>query len=232
MITIKINKDYRNFKSGDIFNLDVSPDYILIIIGKTGLGKSSLLRGIRGIKDSLESINLKDFDKMDSSNNKSAYLDFKKNATIEGIEQFDEIFSLDRITDDPNSFELASTAVGLIQGGGVHTNRMSGGQKSLYIFSNFIYKVKKVHKENNTSLVMLDEIDFGLDINSQKIYLKSIYKGFNNILNNPSIIVVTHNLLTPLYFKDKIKIYDMDLKDYFSNPYEWFNLKTGLQING
>ena len=28
-----------------------------------------------------------------------------------------------------------------------------------------------------------------------------------------------------------IKIYVMDLNDYFDNLYKWFNFKTGLQIN-
>lgn len=33
------------------------------------------------------------------------------------------------------------------------------------------------------------------------------------------------------YIMITIKIYDMDLNDYFDNPYKWFNFKTGLQIN-
>lgn len=232
MIQITINEAYRKFNKSDTFKFDVSPSHILVVVGKNGIGKSSLFRGIRGIKDSLKEINKSNFDGMTISENTLASAEFKSHATVEGLEEFDEIYSLDRITDDPNSFEAAATALGLIAGGGLYAKRMSGGQKSMYMLKRFSDNTKKVHKEGNSSLVLLDEVDTGFDINNQLMYLSAIDNIFKTSLDNPSIVVVTHNSLVPvsMFNKVTVKVYDMDMNTTFDDPREWFYIKTGIKL--
>lgn len=233
MITIKINHEYRRFKEGEEFNLDVSPSHILVITGSNGLGKSSLLRGIRGIKDSLKDINRSDFDGMTIQANTLASMDFNANASIEGLDEFEEVYCLDRVTDDPNSFEAAATASGLIGGGGFYAGRMSGGQKSIFMLHKFIEKIEKIHKKGANSLVILDEVDSGFDIYNQINYLTVVNKKFRSILENPSIIVVTHNPLSIISRKTEIpvKVYDMDIKYTVKSPKDWFYIVTGIKLS-
>lgn len=105
MIRITINKAYRNFKEGDVFELRTS-EKPLFIVAENGSGKTSLLAGIRGIKDSLKNINKKIFDGMSSVQQEVAASEFKACTTVEGLEGFDEVFCCDRISDDPTSMVM------------------------------------------------------------------------------------------------------------------------------
>lgn len=234
MIQIKIDKAYRKFKEGDIYNFDVSPSYTLVVVGKNGVGKSSLFRGIRGIKDSLEKINKSNLDGMTASANEIASLEFNSSASITGLEEFDEIYCLDRVTDDPTTFEAASTAYGLIAGGGFYTQKMSGGQKSIFMLRTFVDKIKKVHKQGASSLVILDEADTGFDMNNQMMYITAATNMLKKVLENPNIIVVTHNPLSIISKMNKvpIKVYDIDpgLCKTFDSPEDWCFVKTGIKI--
>lgn len=235
MITIKINHDYRRFKEGEEFNLDVSPSHVLFLTGNNRTGKSSILRGIRGIKDTLEKVNKDCWDGMRSSVNEVAALEFQANASIEGLDQFDEVFCLDRVTDDPTSFEAAATASGLIGGGGWYTQKASGGEKSLIMMDMFAKKIAKYHKQGNRALIILDEVDNGFDINLQQRFAK----GTKNILDKAikeeySLLIVTHSPLAILSkFNEalKYKIYDMNLRYTFDSAEMWFYLNTGMKIS-
>ncbi len=234
MITIKINHSYKSFKEGEEFNLDVSPSHVLFITGNNRTGKSSILRGIRGIKDTLKEVNKDCWDGMCSSVNKNAALEFQANVSIEGLDQFDEVFCLDRVTDDPNSFEVAATASGLVGGGGLYCQRTSGGEKSLIMLGMFVKKIAKHHKQGNKALIILDEIDNGLDVNLQIKFVKGVKDALDKVIKEEySLLIVTHNPLTILS-KDnqfKYKIYDMNHKYTFDSGEMWFYLNTEMKIS-
>lgn len=235
MITIKINHDYRRFKEGEEFNLDVSPSHVLFLTGNNRTGKSSILRGIRGIKDTLKEVNKDCWDGMRSLVNENAALEFQANASIEGLDQFDEVFCLDRVTDDPNSFEASATASGFVDGGGLYCQRASGGEKSLIMIDMFTKKVAEHHKQGNKALIILDEIDNGFDINLQQRFVKVIKNVLDRVIKEEySLLIVTHSPLAILSkFNEtlKYKIYDMNHKYTFYSGEMWFYLNTGIKIS-
>ena len=235
MIKITINEVYRRFNKGDVFELDVSPSHTLFLTGSNGTGKSSILRGIRGIKDTLEEVNKKCWDGMCSSVNEMASLDFQANASIGGLDQFDEVFCLDRVADDPTSFEAAATASGLIGGGGFYTQRASGGEKSLIMIDMFTKKIAKHHKQGNKALIILDEIDNGFDVNLQQKFLKGTRRILDKAIEEEySLLIVTHNplvIISKLNKAFKYKIYDMNLRYTFDSAEMWFYVNTGMKIS-
>lgn len=229
MIKITINKAYRNFKEGDVFELRTS-EKPLFIVAENGSGKTSLLSGIRGIKDSLKNINKKIFDGMSSVQQKVAASEFKACTTVEGLEGFDEVFCCDRISDDPTSMELAATCTGFITGGGYRAQRLSGGQKSIMMLSNFIAKISKVHEKDKKALIIFDEMDTGLSMTMQQRYVDKTKKILEKYgIENASLIFVTHNPLTILGAKE-CTIYELDLKAYYDDPKEWFEDTTGYEL--
>lgn len=230
---IIVNKDFRKFKEGDTIELNVEPNKVVCLVGDNGSGKSTICRGIRGMKDSLKNINKSMYDGMSSFINDVNKIDFGVNCTIEGLDDYDEVFCLDRISDDPLSYDNCATASSLILGGGMKMQKASGGEKSVMMFSKYLDQIKKTHKQGNKALFVLDEIDSGFDMKFQNNYILATYKLISKMCKNPALLIVTHNPLALLSKHNKklnLVVYDLDKKLEYDDVEEWFYNKTGLRI--
>ena len=207
-ITLKITakQDERVFKKGDVVTLDLIEGGVNYIVGPNGSGKSTILHAIRAHKDSVyentdENIRLE----FARGNDINLYKDV---FDIEGIEGFKWVFSLDAVEDNPVSFMRASSATGLIEGGGFAFSRKSRGEGSKFLFARFITSMQKItgasfgngkveNKPKERSLIIIDEMDEGFDLNSQATYWR-LLKNLCNVFN-ATIICVCHNPLCILY---------------------------------
>jgi hypothetical protein len=237
-----IKKDFRKFKEGDKFCLDIVPNEILYVAAPNRFGKTTLLNGLRGLKDSLAETNKYDFDGMTSSARELAYLECGACMDISGYD-YDEAFFMEVITDDPTSFENSATAGGLVGGGGFFTQKMSKGEKAIYLIAKIKDRITKYLNKKygsveewktsgKTGLIVLDEIDDGLDPFFQTRYNELIFnqfvKGFNL-----DVVVVSHSLICPLgktKFKDcSVKVYNMQFHIKLT-PKEHFEIESGFII--
>lgn len=214
MIKFTIKEDFRKFKKGDVYEFDVKPGKILHIIGPNASGKSTLLRGIRGIKDSLKQANKKAFDGMTSAAQEMTYHDTMTNIDIEGLDEYDEVFVCDQQADNPLTFEHSATASGLIMGGGMMMQRKSNGEMSMLMQAKFISQILTEHKEGNKMLIIMDEMDDGFDIAHQIKYGKILDKIYGERWPDATIIHVTHNFLSAISPSKvyETSIYDMEFK--------------------
>lgn len=241
-IDFEITKDFRNFKTGEKFCLDIIPNEILYVAAPNRFGKTTLLNGLRGMKDSLLEDNKSDFDGMTSISRSIAYLECESSMNINGYD-YDEAFFMEAITDDPTSFENSATAGGFICGGGFATQKMSKGEKALFLIVKIKDKITKYlnkkygsidewKKSGKTGLVVLDEIDDGLDASIQLKYNDIVFKLFMKEFNLDAVIV-SHSLLCPLgkgrFEGCSAMVYDMrsNLK---ITPKEYFEIESGFLI--
>lgn len=230
-IKIEILDDFRCFKKGDVFEIDIERLGITYIVGNNGSGKSTLLHSFRLLSDSLEKTNK---DRADGI--KNTILERVKNEVLPKIKidgfDYDEIYSLDSVVDDPNSLENCATAYSFVAAGGYASQRASKGQKAVFLLSRYIKDVKaqlnKLPKKDLLSkkrLFIIDEADEGLDLRLQFKY--------NTILENKfcseylgDVIVVSHNAICMLS-DSLIKpcVFDIDKKQ-MTKVEDYINDKT------
>jgi predicted ATPase len=193
---ITVNKDYRTFKKGDVFDFTRLDSFKFItIVGNNGSGKSTLIQTIRGFKHSLkeESLFADDYKKL------------AHNVTIEA--NYSNIFVLDSIKDDSNHFMNAYDASNYVSMGGMNIKDKSHGESSLINIHVFFEKIKNKIVKNET-LVILDEADKGLSLKAQTIYLNFVFKL---ITAGCHVIVITHNIFA---IKDSLVVYNLEKKDW------------------
>ena len=205
-ITAKV--DERVFKNGDTIELKLMPNMVNYIVGPNGSGKSTLLHAIRAYKDSIHEATPRDL-QMNFARGHDLQT-YKGVFDIEGLEYFEHVFTLDAVEDNPVSFEKASTATALIDGGGFWFMRKSRGEGSKMLLSRFLMNLQKItgasidkesHKPINIpakpSLIIIDEMDEGLDLHSQATF-HHLMANMCNIFN-ATVICVCHNPICILY---------------------------------
>ena len=241
-IHFEILNDYRKFKKGDHYDIEIKPKEILYLMAPNRYGKTTLLNALRGQKDSLEEMNRHDTDGVGNQMREITYVECKKNIKVEGFD-YDETFFMESVSDDPCSFENAATAWGLVSTGGMATQRFSKGEKSLFL----ICKLKKQimdclikkygsidewKSSGKTGLVVVDEIDDGLDPVMQMNYNNIIMDLFIDTFNI-DVVVVSHSLLCSLgKFKKEgysAMIYHFGLNRKYL-PESYFNIVTGYNL--
>lgn len=237
-IHFEILNDYRNFKKGDNYTIEIIPNEILYLAAPNKYGKTTLLNALRGRKDSLKELNLHDTDGMSCQTRDLTYVECKKYVNVEGFD-YDEAFFMESVSDDPCSFENAATAWGLVTTGGLSVQRYSKGEKAVFLLCKLADQIKKClikkygsvdewKSSGKKGLVVIDEIDDGLDPHFQLNYNGIIRKIFIDAFS-VDVVVVSHSLLCPLG-KFKTDDYHAMVYSFKCNrkfiPETWFNLET------
>lgn len=198
-ITIKFNEDWRTFRKGQEITIPMNTLGVTYLVGPNGCGKSSILRAIRAINDTLEEQRRSDFDGCRTSKITDVVNDLKKGIMeISGLDNYTHIYAFDAEVDDCSNFANSATAYALVQGGGYAALRSSRGQTALVQFAKFIKRFQQdAAKFNNEGkinwrpLVIIDEVDEGLDIRMQLQWNAMIESKF--CLRLADILVVSHN---------------------------------------
>ncbi len=207
-LTVEID----NKKILDNFNIDIKPNTIHVIMGPNGVGKSTLSKVIMGDKNynilsgkiifNNEEINLiPTYERA----RKGIFLCFQNPVEIEGVSNNEMIRTalnskLDKhvgIYDFIKQIEKSSKEVKLTDEmlkRGVNVG-FSGGEKK----KNEVLQLKILKPK----LIILDEIDSGLDVDSLKVVGENIMQYYNEE-DNVSILIITHyprilNYLKPDY---------------------------------
>lgn len=199
---INLTVEIENKKIIDNFNLTINKGEIHTIMGPNGVGKSSLLKTIMGdpnykiingdIKVDGESIlNLE----VNERSKKGIFLGMQMPNEIEGVTTADLMRSSLRDNEDFKLYSFVKEINGLCDKLSINKDMLhrsinlgfSGGEKK----KNEILQMYML----KPSLILLDEIDSGLDMDSLKIVASNIMEYYKEY--NPSILMITHyeNLL-------------------------------------
>ncbi len=180
-------------------NLEMNDGEIHVFMGKNGVGKSSIAKSLMGIDDYKVTgkiiYNNEDITKMsiEKRAKKGIYLLSQSPIAIEGV----------------TNAEMLRLAVSEKTGKGVDIFKFNKELES--ICEKLELDKKFIHKEINVgasggerkkielmhmwmlkpSLIILDEIDSGLDVDATKLVANSIKEYFN--MYKPIIIIITHN---------------------------------------
>lgn len=217
-----MNADDRVFKKGNKIVLELEKNTPNFILGPNGSGKTTLMHYIRATRHSLKDINKKAFDGM--TNNEDRLYANSKLFSIKGLQRYDDIFVLDSIDDDPLSFTNCASASGLIMGGGWTAQRISKGQKAVFLMSNFLKKVIDVtemsaedyiagKKSKKHCLIIVDEVDEGMDMENQ-IKFPRMLENLCAVFN-ATVICICHNAMSMITNKGMdTRVYDMSASSY------------------
>ena len=226
-LKITAKTDERMFHSGDSIELELTSGVVNYMVGPNGCGKSTLLHAIRAHKDSIHE-SLSPDRKSDFARGHDLLL-YKGVFAIEGLDQFEYVFALDAVEDNPVSFEKAATAMALIDGGGYWFMRHSRGEGSKMLISRFISGLQKltgvsidkvtkkpVNVPKTKSLIIIDEMDEGLDLDSQFTFHRLL--GNLCAIFNATVLCVCHNPTCILFdeFGESQMVFDMSDRSYKS----------------
>ena len=237
-ITAKV--DERMFHTGDSIELNLTAGVVNYMVGSNGCGKSTLLHIIRSHKDSIHE-SLSQGRKSDFARGHDL-LFYNGMFDVEGLDQFEHVFVLDAVEDNPVSFEKAATATALIDGGGYWLMHHSRGEGSKMLFSRFISNIQKitgtsidketkkpVNVPKTRSLIIIDEMDEGLDLESQATFHRLLFNLCN--VFNATVLCVCHNPTCILF--DRIgtanPVFDMTDRTY-KNISQYINEQSGKYI--
>lgn len=181
------------------FNLEINPGEIHVIMGPNGIGKSTLTKVIMGDSNyKIESgaiyyndVLINDMP-VDERSRLGIFLGMQLPLEIEGVTNADFLRSAVSIREKDNFklFEFIKSLDVVIDKlkmdssmihRGINQGFSGGERKKNEILQMFILK---------PSLVMLDEIDSGLDVDSLKIVGNSVMDYFKEY--NPGILLITH----------------------------------------
>ncbi len=207
MIEIKIDKKLKDFDINIDFTLKKND--ILAINGKSGSGKSTILKIIAGIEDSNSYIKV--FDKIYQNN--KIYLPPQKR-DIGFIFQDYALFSNLKVIDNllyvNKNLDLATHLLNTMNIYHLKTrdvNSLSGGEKQRVAIARALMKRPKLLLMDEPFSALDEEMKFKL-----KDYLKNLQKEFSF-----SIIFVSHSLKESLYLADFILKIDKGKKIYFKS---------------
>ena len=231
---IKITKDFRCFKKGEVYELDLQPGEITFVVGPNGCGKSTLMFALRAIKDSMKELNNKRSDGMRDLSLKMHYLDVISHTSIEDYD-FKLAFFRDTVVDNPTSFMNAASAYGLVAGGGLSSQTKSCGQGQLNQMLRFWQDIIEAcgDKSDERILIVMDELDDSLDLKAQARFGYIASKMLLDKYPNASILIVTHSIITAMgaeqFSTVKSRVFDVKRNQY-TTAESYFNTETGLHL--
>lgn len=224
-----MKKDCRKFKAGDIIEVPLKDGKVNFMVGGNGCGKSTFSHFIRATKHSLKEYNTKMYDGMTNNDDRLFSRDTEL-FDIEGLDNFDEVFVLDAIDDDPFSFERAISASAFVNSGAFEMSRMSKGERASAMFVRFLKNIERVLDINTKdpesiknnkkrSLIILDEIDEGMSLVVQKTFYELMTIFAQKL--NATVLCISHNPMVAMCCgTTDVVVYDMErrgevvLKDY------------------
>lgn len=230
-IVITANQDERIFKKDDKITLDIKPG-INFMVGPNGSGKTTIMRAIRAHKDSLYDA-LSNSMKMDTVRQHEMNI-YNTVFDVQGLEEYEHVLCLDAQADDPMSMNNSATACSFIHGGGFNYSRMSRGEGTRFLIAKFLTNaenvtganVKEKKQAEKRSLIILDEVDEGMDINNQLLFAKIC--GNMCKIQNADMICICHNpiciLASPITM-----VYDMGTRSY-KDINKYIKEQTGKEI--
>lgn len=202
---VNVNKFYNVEKECikvlDGINLNISSNKITVILGRSGCGKTTLLRLVAGIEKfeqgDIQGANLKRKAYVFQEDRLMPWLDVKKNITF-GIKNKD--------VDNKKIDEIIQT-VGLESFCSAYPSQLSGGMKQrVSIARAFAY---------NPDFIMMDEPFSALDFFTRKQMQEELLRIHKKTLC--SILFVTHSIDEALILGDKIVILE---KGIIKSEYE------------
>lgn len=237
-LTFDISDDFRCFKKGQQIKLDLCGHRVNYIVGPNACGKSTLMHAIRAKKHDLADYNKNLYDGMSNMEDKFMAT---SGITIDGLENFDQIFVLDSIDDDPLSFTNSATASSYIMGGGYQMARMSKGQKAQAMQNKFINSIQSVtnfsiadfnngKQYSKHPLIIVDEIDEGLDVKLQSKF--DVIMSNLSCIYNATVVCICHNFMCPAcgLLGNNTPVFDMsDFKQKTIG--EYVEQQTGFTID-
>lgn len=211
---ITVTKDFRCFKAGDVFDFSIMKEGLgsLTIVGENGCGKSSLLQALRGKKN----------DNPTTSLYESDFKDLAKNIEIE--HEYEKIYYFDGVKDNGSDMMVGYDAMNFLDSGGYAKQRLSHGEGSLMYISRFM-KNHEAKLIPNKTLLVFDEIDNGLSLKNQAIFVNFIYRLM--IKDKCHVLIISHNAF---FIQQSILVYDLAKKDIVKAK-EYIKELTGFVLD-
>lgn len=199
-ITISFNAKVRKFNPGE--SRTIRGGAVTWLVGKNGCGKSTFMQLLRNHRDDMKSVNSRRYDGMVSSTLTSLA---GADVTIVGMDEYRHCLFLDSVVDYPLNFENAATAAGLIGGGGMAMTKLSRGQGSTMCLHRFMCDIAEVIKpadDNGRALIVMDEVDEGMDMDAQAMFGSSLVYLISDTFD-ADVICITHSILPILASREK-----------------------------
>ena len=195
------NVERESIKVLNGINLDIPQNKITVILGRSGCGKTTLLRLVAGLED------FEQGEIIGASSNKKAYV-FQEDRLMPWLDVKSNItFGIHRKEIDHNRIDRIIETVGLEKFYNAYPKQLSGGMKQrVSIARAFAY---------DPDFIMMDEPFSALDYFTREQMQKELLKIHERL--KCSILFVTHSIDEALILGDKIVILE---KGIIKSQYE------------
>jgi sulfonate transport system ATP-binding protein len=211
LMTIRgINKVYGQHVVLKNVDLDVYQHEFLALVGKSGGGKSTLLRLIAGLEQPNSGEIKQNGQSVDKMNDQARMM-FQEDRLLPWMSVLDNITFASKNVQAKKEAENLLDLVGLTEYAAVYPTKLSGGQKQRLALARALFA--------HPDLLLLDEPLGALDAltrrNMQDLILEVCQK------KQITTILVTHDIGEAVRMADRIAlIKDQGIKEIFENPYQ------------